>query len=66
MMPNYRGFEVYRFSGKSDAEEAARAVGRLEASVPAQARPIEDLTVQYKSRQRLIGDWWDLRDSISA
>jgi hypothetical protein len=58
MMPNYRSFESYRFSGKGDAEEAARAVGRLEASVPSKDRPVADLTVQFKSRQQLISDWW--------
>ena len=58
MMPNYRSFETYRFSSQADAEEAARAVGRLEASVPSKDRPITDLTVQFKSRQQLIGEWW--------
>jgi hypothetical protein len=67
MMPNYRGFETYRFSGRGDAEEAARAIGRLEAHVPGKVRPVEDLTVQYKNRQQLISDWWqDTPDRITA
>jgi hypothetical protein len=58
MMPNYRGFEMYRFSGEDDAKEGALAVGKLEAAIPTKERPIEDLSVQFKSRQKLIGDWW--------
>jgi hypothetical protein len=59
MMPNYRGFEVYRFKSAEDAQEGARAVGRIEGALPAKDRPIADLTVPYKSRQKLISDWWD-------
>ena len=58
MMPNYRGFEIYRFGGEEDAQEGARAIGKIEAVIPAKARPVADLTVTYKARQKLIGDWW--------
>jgi hypothetical protein len=58
MMPNYRGFEVYRFSNEADAQEGARAVARIEGVIPAKDRPIADLSVQVKSRQKLIRDWW--------
>jgi hypothetical protein len=58
MMPNYRGFEIYRFSSEEDALEGARAVGKIEGVIPAKERPVADLTVQFKSRQKLIADWW--------
>jgi hypothetical protein len=66
MMPNYRGFETYRFSSEEDATEAARAVSRVEASVPPKDRPIADLTVQFKNRQKLIGDWWEKPGRLTA
>ena len=58
MMPNYRGFEVYRFSGEEDAQEGARAIGKIEALIPAKERPVADLSLNYKNRQKLICDWW--------
>jgi len=58
MMPNYRSFEIYRFSSEEDAQEGARAVGKIEGVIPAKERPVADLTVQFKSRQKLIRDWW--------
>jgi hypothetical protein len=58
MMPNYRGFEIHRFSGEEAATEGAMAVGRIEGAIPAKARPFADLSVQFKSRQKLIRDWW--------
>ena len=58
MMPNYRGFEIHRFSGEEDAWEAAKAVAKIEATIPTEERPFADLSVQYKSRQKLIWDWW--------
>jgi hypothetical protein len=58
MMPNYRGFEIHRFSGEEDAQEGAKAVGRIEAAVPATDRPFADLSDQFKNRQKLICDWW--------
>ena len=58
MMPNYRGFELHRFSGEEDAWEGAKAVAKIEAVIPAKKRPFADLSVQLKSRQKLICDWW--------
>jgi hypothetical protein len=58
MMPNYRGFEIHRFSGEEDASEAAKAVAKIEAVIPAKARPFADLSTQVKYRQKLICDWW--------
>jgi hypothetical protein len=58
MMPNYRGFEIHRFSGEEDAWEGAKAVARIEVVIPAKERPFADLSVQLKSRQKLICDWW--------
>jgi hypothetical protein len=59
MMPNHRGFEIYRFTSEEDAQEGARAVGKIEAVIPAQDRPVADLRVQYKNRQKLISSWWE-------
>ena len=58
MMPNYRGFEIHRFSGEVDAWDGAKAVAKIEAVIPAKKRPFADLSVQVKSRQKLICDWW--------
>jgi hypothetical protein len=58
MMPNYRGFEVHRFSGEEDAKEGAAAVSKIEAVVPPKERPFGDLSAQIKRRQALISDWW--------
>jgi hypothetical protein len=58
MMPNYRGFEVHRFSGPDDAREGASAVGKIESAIPAKERPFGDLSTQVKGRQKLICDWW--------
>jgi hypothetical protein len=58
MMPNFSSFEIYRFSSEEDAQEGARAVGKIEGSIPATDRPIADLTFQFKNRQKLISDWW--------
>jgi hypothetical protein len=67
MMPNYRGFESYRFSGEDDAQEGARAVSRIEAAIPAKARPVADLSINYKSRVKLIAEWWQAPpDRLSA
>lgn len=59
MMPNYRGFEIYRFNSEEDAREGALAVGKIEGVIPAKDRPVADLTVQFKNRQKLISDWWE-------
>jgi hypothetical protein len=67
MMPNYRGFESYRFSGESDALEGARAIGKIEGAVPAKERPVADLSIQFKSRQKLISEWWQVTpDRLTA
>lgn len=67
MMPNYRGFESYRFSGEDDAQEGSRAVARIEAAIPAKARPVADVSVNYKSRLKLICEWWQApADRLSA
>jgi hypothetical protein len=58
MMPNYRGFEIHRFSGEEDAREGAIAIGKIEGAIPAKMRPFADLVVQLKKRQKLISDWW--------
>jgi hypothetical protein len=58
MMPNYRSFEIHRFSGEEDAQEGAKAVGKMESVIPTKHRPFADLSVQFKSRQKLICDWW--------
>jgi hypothetical protein len=58
MMPDYRGFEIHRFTGEEDAQEAATAIGKIESAIPAKARPFADLSVQLTARQKLIRDWW--------
>jgi hypothetical protein len=67
MMPNYRGFESYRFSGEDDAQDAARAISRIEAAIPAKARPVADPSTNYRRRLGLISDWWQIAsDRLSA
>jgi hypothetical protein len=46
------------FSGEEDAQEGAKAVGKMESVIPTKQRPFADLSVQFKSRQKLICDWW--------
>jgi hypothetical protein len=58
MMPNYRGFEIHRFSGEEDAQEGARAVSKIECAIPMKERPFADLSDQLKHRQELISSWW--------
>ena len=60
MMPNYRGFECYRFSGEDDARDAARAISRIEAAIPAKDRPVADPSANYGRRLALIGEWWQV------
>jgi hypothetical protein len=60
MMPNYRGFEIHRFSGEEDAQEGAKAVSKIEYAIPAKHRPFADLAAQFKKRQKLICDWWQV------
>jgi hypothetical protein len=66
MMPNYRGFEVHRFSGEADASEAAKAVSRMECAVPEKHRPFADVAVQFRNRQKLISDWWESPSQLTA
>jgi hypothetical protein len=67
MMPNYRGFQIHRFSGEEDAQEGAKAVSKIEGAIPAKDRPFADLVVQFKSRQKLITDWWQaIPNSLTA
>src|SRR6267378_563250 len=67
MMPNYRGFEIHRFSGEEDALEGAKAVGKIESVIPAKERPFADLTAHLNSRQKLIFDWWKpMPDRLTA
>jgi hypothetical protein len=67
MMPNYRGFEIHRFSGEEDALEGAKAVGKIESVIPAKERPFGDLAAQLKGRQKLICDWWQpVPDRLTA
>ena len=67
MMPNYRGFEIHRFSGEEDAREGAKAVGKIESAIPSKDRPFVDLSVQFKGRQKLICDWWQVAsDRLTA
>jgi hypothetical protein len=60
MMPNYRGFEIHRFSDEEDAWEGAKAVAKIEAVIPATERPFADLSLQFKTRQKLICNWWQV------
>jgi hypothetical protein len=59
MMPNYRGFEIHRFSGEQDAQEGTKAISKLERAIPSIERPF-DLVTQYKGREQLISDWWQM------
>lgn len=60
MMPNFRGFEIHRFSDADEAEEGSKAIGRLEAALPAAQRHFGDLATQLNNRQKLICGWWDI------
>ncbi len=58
MMPNYRSFEIHRFSGEEDAREGATVIGKIESVIPTKDRPFANILDQFKSRQKLISDWW--------
>jgi hypothetical protein len=58
MMPNYRGFESYRFTGDEDARDGTRAIERLEAAIPAEHRPFDYPAAPAGSRRKLIMEWW--------
>jgi hypothetical protein len=66
MMPNYRGFEIHRFTGEEDAREGAKAVSKIESHIPAKHRPFADLSDRLKYRQKLVSDWWHLPDHLTA
>jgi hypothetical protein len=67
MMPNYRGFDSYRFDSEKEALEGVRAISRIEAAVPVAERPVADLAIQFKNRQKLICDWWQVTpDRLTA
>jgi hypothetical protein len=61
MMPNYRGFETYRFSGEEDARGGAKAIERLEVCVPAAHRATVDPVASSNARLALIDSWWSNR-----
>lgn len=63
MMPNYRDFEIHRFSGEEDAKEAALAVSKIEAAIPVKERPFADISGQIGCRQALISSWWQVTPS---
>jgi hypothetical protein len=56
MMPNARLIDLPRFTGRDDAVEAARALSRLEATIPKEHRP--NLLRHAESRMDLIDNWW--------
>lgn len=58
MMPNYRGFDLYRFNGADDAKAGARAVALLECALPRSQRPFADISQQLQARDKMISDWW--------
>jgi hypothetical protein len=66
MMPNYRGFEIHRFSGEADAREGAQAVSKIESAIPAKERPFADLSVQLKQRHKMIAEWWQAPGRLTA
>jgi hypothetical protein len=56
MMPNDRGVETPRFGGEHQAIEVARAIERLELSLPVADRPPSHAAM----RQAMIRNWWPL------
>jgi hypothetical protein len=60
MMPNYRGFETHRFSGEDDARNGAKAIERLEVSIPAMHGTVDPVALS-NSRLALIENWWSER-----
>ena len=66
MMPNYRDFEIHRFSGETDAREGALAVTKIETAVPTKARPLADFSALVKRRQKLLNDWWQAPSRLTA
>ena len=66
MMPNFRGFEIHRFSGQDDAQDGAMAIGKIESAIPPKRWPFADPSEQLKTRQKLIRDWWQKTGRQSA
>lgn len=67
MMPNYRDFEIHRFSGAEDASEGSRVVAKIEAIIPEKEKLSIDFSVQAKGRKKLIADWWqEAPDRLTA
>lgn len=60
MMPNYRGFETHRFSGEDDARNGAKAIERLEVSIPPSHGPVDPVALS-NGRLALIENWWSER-----
>jgi hypothetical protein len=60
MMPNHRGFEIYRFTGEDDARSGTRAIERLEVSIPAKQGPADPIALS-NGRIALIENWWSER-----
>jgi hypothetical protein len=58
MMPNYRSFEIHRFSGEQDAQEGAIAVGKIEGAIPAKARLLNRREGFAALRKRHFVDGW--------
>jgi hypothetical protein len=56
MMPNDRGFESPRFGDEQQAWDIARAIERLELSMPETVRPSDHSAM----RQDMIRRWWPL------
>ncbi len=65
MMPNYRGFEIHRFSGEEDARKGARAVERLELSIPKGMGAADPIALS-NSRLALIKNWWSEKKIAAA
>jgi len=65
MMPNYRGFETHRFSGEDDARGGAKAVERLEVSIPGMHRPADPIALS-NGRLALIENWWSERKLVAV
>jgi hypothetical protein len=60
MMPNYRGFEIHRFGGEDDARNGAKAIERLEVSIPGMHGSVDPVALS-NSRLALIENWWSER-----
>lgn len=66
MMPNYRGFEIHRFSGEEDARDGAKAVDRLEVAVPAMHRPADNPIALSNARLAMVENWWASKPQFAS